>query len=242
MPALPCSPPRWSARWRWLPCTSPMPKRRRPRRRTRCRPSLRSGHAFGAGRSPPPISPSTCKVLASDEFEGRAPGSAGEEKTVDYLRSAVRAPRPAAGQRRQLLPDRADGARPRPTRRTDAHARRRRASRATLKFGSDMVIGTRTGKTEVKVDGSELVFVGYGVNAPEQNWNDYAGVDVKGKTVVMLVNDPGFHGQRSEAVRRQADDLLRPLDLQVRGSRAPGRRGGADHPRQRRRRPTAGTW
>ncbi|MGH8077014.1 MAG: M28 family metallopeptidase, partial [Lysobacter sp.] len=64
-----------------------------------------------------------------------------------------------------------------------------------LKFGPDMVIGTRTGQAEVKLDASELVFVGYGVNAPEQGWNDYAGVDVKGKTVVMLVNDPGFHAQ-----------------------------------------------
>ena len=56
-----------------------------------------------------------------------------------------------------------------------------------------MVIGTRSGKPEVKIDGSQLVFVGYGVDAPEQHWNDYAGIDVKGKTVVMLVNDPGFH-------------------------------------------------
>ena len=64
-----------------------------------------------------------------------------------------------------------------------------------LKFGPDMVVGTRTGEKEVKIDGSELVFVGYGVDAPEQNWNDYAGVDVKGKTVVMLINDPGFHAQ-----------------------------------------------
>ncbi|MDB6163246.1 MAG: aminopeptidase, partial [Xanthomonadaceae bacterium] len=62
-----------------------------------------------------------------------------------------------------------------------------------LKIGNDMVIGTTTGKPEITIDGSPLVFVGYGVNAPEQHWNDYAGLDVKGKTVVMLVNDPGFH-------------------------------------------------
>ena len=68
-----------------------------------------------------------------------------------------------------------------------------RARRASLTFGTDMVIGTRSGKPEVKVEASDLVFVGYGVDAPEQNWNDYAGIDVKGKTVVMLVNDPGFH-------------------------------------------------
>ena len=62
-----------------------------------------------------------------------------------------------------------------------------------LKFGTDMVIGTRTGQPQVSIKDSPLVFVGYGVDAPEQQWNDYAGLDVKGKTVVMLVNDPGFH-------------------------------------------------
>ena len=64
-----------------------------------------------------------------------------------------------------------------------------------LKFGTDFVIGTRTGQTEVKLDASDLVFVGYGVDAPEQQWNDYAGQDWTGKTVVMFVNDPGFHAK-----------------------------------------------
>lgn len=62
-----------------------------------------------------------------------------------------------------------------------------------LLMGKDMVMGTRSEKPEVKIDASDMVFVGYGVNAPEQNWNDYAGLNVKGKTVVMLINDPGFH-------------------------------------------------
>ena len=70
-----------------------------------------------------------------------------------------------------------------------------------LAFGDQMVIGTRTGQPEVHVDASSMVFVGYGVNAPEQDWNDYAGLDVKGKTVVMLVNDPGFHSRRRQPVR-----------------------------------------
>src|SRR3546814_15503566 len=62
-----------------------------------------------------------------------------------------------------------------------------------LEFGPDMVLNTRTGEAEVKVEDSPLVFVGYGVDAPEQDWNDYAGIDVEDKTVVILVNDPGFH-------------------------------------------------
>src|SRR3546814_19954449 len=56
-----------------------------------------------------------------------------------------------------------------------------------------MVLNTRTGEAEVKVGDSPLVFVGYGVDAPEQDWNDYAGIDVEDKTVVILVTDPGFH-------------------------------------------------
>ena len=194
-----------------------------------CRPRRHS-----VRRSPPPISPRTCSTLASDEFEGRAPGSAGEDKTVAYLEAQF--------ERLGLKPGNGDSYfQTVPMVETTADADTVRSSSTStaqpreLKFGTDMVIGTRTGKPEVKIDGSELVFVGYGVNAPEQEWNDYAGVDVKGKTVVMLVNDPGFHAQDADAVRRQAHDLLRALDLQVRGGRAPGRRRRADHPRHRRR-------
>ncbi|RPE75971.1 M28 family metallopeptidase [Vulcaniibacterium tengchongense] len=133
------------------------------------------------------------KVLASDAFEGRAPGSAGEEKTVEYLAAQF--------QRMGLKPGNGDSyfqtvpmvettADESTVLKLDVKGQPRE-----LKFGTDMVVGTRTGQPEVKVDGSELVFVGYGVNAPEQHWNDYAGVDVKGKTVVMFVNDPGFHNQ-----------------------------------------------
>jgi Zn-dependent M28 family amino/carboxypeptidase len=59
-------------------------------------------------------------------------------------------------------------------------------------FGKDMVAMTLQAKPHVAIKDSDVVFVGYGVNAPEWNWNDYEGLDVKGKTVVVLVNDPGF--------------------------------------------------
>ncbi|QSX74485.1 M28 family peptidase [Lysobacter arenosi] len=133
------------------------------------------------------------KTLASDEFEGRAPGSAGEDKTVAYLEAQFKriGLQPGNGDSYvQTVPMVETVANEGTVVKLDVKGQPRE-----LKFGSDMVIGTRTGKNEVKVDGSELVFVGYGVNAPEQKWNDYAGVDVKGKTVVMFVNDPGFHGQ-----------------------------------------------
>ena len=67
-----------------------------------------------------------------------------------------------------------------------------------LAYGSDQVIWTRRQVPEVALEDSELVFVGYGINAPERGWNDYEGVDVTGKTVVMLVNDPGYATQDPE--------------------------------------------
>ncbi|WP_313252582.1 M28 family metallopeptidase [Stenotrophomonas sp.] len=131
------------------------------------------------------------KQLASDAFEGRAPGTQGEELTVNYIRDQM--------QRIGLQPGNGDSwFQDVPMTETTADPgtvlkiQQGGASR-DLAFGTDMVIGTRTGQPEIRIDNSELVFVGYGVDAPEQNWNDYAGQDWKGKTVVMFVNDPGFH-------------------------------------------------
>ena len=132
------------------------------------------------------------RTLASDEFEGRAPGSPGGEKTVEYIKAQF--------ERIGLQPGGEDGGWfqtvPMVETTADASTALRidgpKGSRE-LKFGDDMVIGTRSGQAQVDVADSELVFVGYGVDAPEQGWNDYEGLDVKGKTVVILVNDPGFH-------------------------------------------------
>jgi Zn-dependent M28 family amino/carboxypeptidase len=133
------------------------------------------------------------RILASDEFEGRAPGTIGEEKTVEYLKAQFERMglKPGNGDSFfQTVPMMETTADETTTMTLDVGGKAH-----TLKFGSDMVIGTRTGQPEVKIDASDLVFVGYGVDAPEQKWNDYAGLDVKGKTVVMFVNDPGFHAK-----------------------------------------------
>ena len=61
-----------------------------------------------------------------------------------------------------------------------------------LNYGSEVVFWSKRNIKNQKIDSSDLVFVGYGIVAPEYNWNDYEGIDVSGKTVVMLVNDPGF--------------------------------------------------
>lgn len=131
------------------------------------------------------------KTLASDAFEGRGPGTPGEEKTVTYIRDQMQriGLQPGNGdswfQEVPMVETTADAA--------TAPSLRSGEQTRTLAFGTDIVVGTRTGQAEVKLDNSELVFVGYGVDAPEQQWNDYAGQDWKGKTVVMFVNDPGFH-------------------------------------------------
>jgi Zn-dependent M28 family amino/carboxypeptidase len=134
------------------------------------------------------------KTLASDAFEGRAPGTPGEEKTVAYLVEAFR--------RLGLKPGNPDGTyvqkvplvgitpAPAPLTITGGGAGQAGAAPMTLAWRDDVVAWTRRVTDEVKVDASELVFVGYGVQAPEYTWDDYKGVDVAGKTLVMLVNDP----------------------------------------------------
>src|SRR5690606_29753900 len=133
------------------------------------------------------------QTLASDAFGGRAPGTPGEEKTVQYIKAQFEriGLQPGNdGEWFQTVPMQETTADESTTMTIEVDGKPH-----TLQFGSDMVVGTRTGQPQVKIEGSDLVFVGYGVDAPEQDWNDYAGVDVEGKTVVMFVNDPGFHAE-----------------------------------------------
>ncbi|UNK58859.1 M28 family metallopeptidase [Pseudoxanthomonas daejeonensis] len=133
------------------------------------------------------------KTLASDEFEGRGPGSVGEERTIEYIRAQM--------QRIGLQPGNGDSYfQDVPMVETTADPSTKLTltidgKPVELAFGADMVVGTRTGQAQVSVKDSPMVFVGYGVDAPERGWNDYADQDWTGKTVVMFVNDPGFHAQ-----------------------------------------------
>lgn len=128
--------------------------------------------------------------LSSDAFGGRAPASAGERLTVDYLVSAFREAGLVGGNDGSFLQEvplvaitATDVA---PLTFGDA------SGAVALKMGEEAIVWTKRLTERVAVDDSEVVFVGYGIVAPEYDWNDYAGVDVRGKTVVMLVNDPGF--------------------------------------------------
>ncbi|HMB60796.1 MAG TPA: M28 family metallopeptidase [Xanthomonadales bacterium] len=134
------------------------------------------------------------EILASDEFGGRAPGSPGEELTVDYLvgffeeiglepgnGDSYTQEVPLAWVELQNNPElliRSDS-----------------GDELAFTYTKDQVMWTRKQVPATRLENSELVFVGYGINAPERGWNDYAGIDVSGKTVIMLVNDPGYATQ-----------------------------------------------
>jgi len=127
------------------------------------------------------------KVLASDEYEGRAPGTKGEELTVKYLteqftRLGLKPGNPDGTYRQAVS---LVGITPRPTATFTANGKK-----VSLTFPKDFVAVTRRVVPEIRVDDSEVVFVGYGVVAPEYGWDDYKGIDVKGKTILMLINDP----------------------------------------------------
>ena len=128
------------------------------------------------------------KTLSSDEFEGRAPGSKGEALTVDYLIDQFKKiglkPGNVDGTYVQKVP--LVGITPAPAPLPFAKGK----DQLTLKWKDDVVAWTKHVADAAGIDKSDVVFVGYGVSAPEFNWDDYKGVDVKGKTIVMLVNDP----------------------------------------------------
>ena len=127
------------------------------------------------------------KVLASDEFEGRAPSTKGEELSVKYLTKQFQSfglkPGNPDGTYVQDVP--LFGILSTPV----SHVWVNGAT-MDLEMKKDIVAWTIQPIPEVRVQDSEVVFVGYGVVAPEYGWDDYKGVDVKGKTIVMLVNDP----------------------------------------------------
>src|SRR5436309_1503502 len=136
------------------------------------------------------------KVLSSDEYEGRAPGTTGEELTVNYLVDQFKKiglkPGNTDGTYVQKVP--LVGITPDPKtsllfRNTGPSAASGTAARR-LKFKDDVVAWTKHVADTASIDNSEVVFVGYGVVAPEYNWDDYKGLDVKGKTLIVLVNDP----------------------------------------------------
>ena len=137
-------------------------------------------------------------ALSADEFEGRKPGTAGERKTAEYLVAEFK--------KLGLEPGNGDSFLQQVpiveiTAGSDA---RLQLGSAELKYMQDMVIWTKRLVPEISLADSPLVFVGHGVVAPELGWNDYAGVDMRGKTAVILINDPGFATNDANLFRGRA--------------------------------------
>ncbi|HEV2914142.1 MAG TPA: M28 family metallopeptidase [Pyrinomonadaceae bacterium] len=137
------------------------------------------------------------KTLSADEYEGRAPGTRGEELTVSYITNEFKRLGLKAGNSRdntyvQKVP--LAGLTP------EASASFNAGGRSfDLKHKDDYVALSRRFVPEVRVENSEVVFVGYGIVAPEYGWDDYKGVDVRGKTILMLINDPPITEARDRA-------------------------------------------
>lgn len=127
------------------------------------------------------------KDLAADSMEGRGPGTRGEDKTVAYLTRQFQALGLKPGNPDGTWIQKVDliGYTSRPTATITAGGKR-----IPLAFPDDYIANSRHNRAETKVDNSDVVFVGYGVVAPEYGWDDYKGVDVRGKTILMLINDP----------------------------------------------------
>ncbi|HXG92339.1 MAG TPA: M28 family metallopeptidase [Blastocatellia bacterium] len=136
------------------------------------------------------------KVLASDEFEGRAPGTRGEELSINYIANQYK--------KIGLQPGNTDGTYFQKvplvgitTKNKDTEMEvRAKGKELKFKFADDFVARTTRVVDEAKFD-ADMVFVGYGVVAPEYNWDDYKGQDVSGKVLIMLVNDPAVPDPRN---------------------------------------------
>ena len=129
------------------------------------------------------------KVLSSDEYQGRAPGTKGEELSVKYIQDQFKQlnlkPGNPDGTYIQKVPlVGITGAERKPLTLTKG------ATKQSLKWSDDVVAWTKHVADGAAVENSDVVFAGYGVEAPEFNWNDFKDVDVKGKTILVLVNDP----------------------------------------------------
>ncbi len=132
------------------------------------------------------------RTLSSDEFEGRMPGTPGGQMTVDYLVEQFEAAGLQPGNGDSWLQEvplvEITGSDYAPLSVGDL----------SFAFGEDWVGVSYRQVPETTIADSELVFVGYGINAPERGWNDYAGVDMTGKTALILVNDPDFASETLE--------------------------------------------
>ncbi|WBO22548.1 M28 family metallopeptidase [Sphingomonas abietis] len=148
--------------------------------------------------APAPVTPAelsaTVQEIASDPYQGRAPGTPGEAKTIAYLVGRLKAlglkPAGPGGQWTQAVPMIHDVAG-----KPSSLALTVGGTDLAPVVGTDIAPGTTRATDRVQIADAPLVFVGYGVSAPERGWDDFKGVDLHGKIAVFLVNDPDFEAQ-----------------------------------------------
>ncbi|AKD03109.1 M28 family metallopeptidase [Pontibacter korlensis] len=140
--------------------------------------------------------------LASDELEGRKPFTSGEEKTLQYLEREFKelGLEPGNGNSYfQEVPMVDIRTMPSPSMTVEG-----KGKKLELQGREEYVLWTRRTEPAIDIKNSELVFAGFGIVAPEYNWNDYAGLDVKDKIVLIMVNDPGFYEHAPEVFKGEA--------------------------------------
>ena len=139
------------------------------------------------------------KIMASDEFEGRAPGTPGEDKTVAYLIAQLQKiglePGGAKGSWTQAVPMMRSEVKS-PIKMTFSSPE----TVLSLDQGISVSVDTATALTNITAADLPVVFVGFGANAPEQDWDDYGDIDLTDKLVIYLVNDPDFAAEPDEPV------------------------------------------
>lgn len=135
------------------------------------------------------------KMLSSDEFMGRMPFTEGEEITVNYLVNKMKEFGLSPGNGNSFTQDvplvDITGE---PDQKMNIQTKK---GDMDLQLGNDFVAYSQREVNEVGLENSDLVFCGYGINAPEYNWNDFEGLDLEGKTIIVLVNDPGLSSNDS---------------------------------------------
>lgn len=141
-------------------------------------------------------------ALEADSMQGRLPCSLGEKRTVSYLTSRMQqlGLKPAFGSSftqpvplatiQSKLPKHVSISTPK--------------GEIPLYAGDDFTLWSPTTQPHVQINGSPIVFVGFGVTAPENEWDDFAGIDVRGKTIIVLVNDPGFYNNDTSLFKGKA--------------------------------------
>ena len=156
--------------------------------------------------------------ISSDAYEGRGPGSPGDEKARKYLADEMA--------QLGLEPGAANGGWEQTfelvgvdTKQPETWTFEGHGKSLTIKQWDQFIVASGLQSERTGVDNAEVVFVGYGIQAPEYDWDDFKGADLKGKVLVIMNNDPDWD---PDLFAGQDAPLLRALGLQVRGGRAPG--------------------